>query len=247
MFTPERRDRVRERVVEMAQADPRVTGGALTGSSALGAEDAWSDVDVAFGIAEGHRLENVLRDWTERFGREFDVLHHFDLRAGPGVYRVFLLPDGLELDVGVAPEPDFGPRGPRFRPLFGASRQQPPAPPPDARHLIGLCWHHALHANSCIERGKPWQAEYWISALRDYTLALACLRLGLDADYARDVDRLPAAVTAPLAGALVRALDPSELRRARGVAINAFIAELVAQDSALAEQLAPLLREFAGE
>ena len=49
MFTIEQRDNVRDRVLEMARADPRVTGGALTGSMAIGAEDEWSDIDVTFG------------------------------------------------------------------------------------------------------------------------------------------------------------------------------------------------------
>ncbi len=39
MFTAEFRDYVWQRVVEMARADVRVTGGALTGSTALGAGD----------------------------------------------------------------------------------------------------------------------------------------------------------------------------------------------------------------
>ena len=47
---------------------------------------------------------------------------------------------------------------------------------------------------SCIERHRPWQAEYWISGIRDQTLALACLRLGEPAHYAKGADALPAAV-----------------------------------------------------
>ncbi len=39
MFTTEFRDYVRHRVFELARADIRVTGGALTGSTALGAGD----------------------------------------------------------------------------------------------------------------------------------------------------------------------------------------------------------------
>jgi hypothetical protein len=40
---------------------------------------------------------------------------------------------------------------------------------------LGLAWHHVGHARSCIERDKPWQAEYRTSGVRDQTLALACL------------------------------------------------------------------------
>jgi predicted nucleotidyltransferase len=53
MFTAEHRDHVRARVLDLARTDPRVTAGALTGSTAVGAEDAWSDIDVAFEIADG--------------------------------------------------------------------------------------------------------------------------------------------------------------------------------------------------
>ena len=49
------------------------------------------------------------------------MLHHWDLRSGPTVYRVFLLPGGLELDVAVTPAAEFGAHGPKFRLLFGES------------------------------------------------------------------------------------------------------------------------------
>src|ERR687886_1548262 len=123
MLTAEHRDHVRARVLDLARTDPRVTAGALTGSTAVGAEDNWSDIDVAFGIADGITPEAVLQDWTEVLDREFGVLDHFDLRSGATVYRVFLLPGGLEVDVAVTPEQDFGARGPRFRTPFRATPQ----------------------------------------------------------------------------------------------------------------------------
>src|SRR5438552_6686013 len=138
MFTVEHRDHVRQRVLELAKADPRVRAGALTGSTAVGAGDDWSDIDVAFGIANGITLESVLNDWTEVLDQEFSVLHHFDLRFGPSIYRVFLLLSGLEVDVAVTPEQEFGARGPSFRALFGTPHQLPATPQPDASSLIGL-------------------------------------------------------------------------------------------------------------
>ncbi len=244
MFTTEQRDDVRNRVLDLARSDPRVTAGALTGSSAVGAEDERSDIDVAFGVTDGVSVEAVLNDWTEVLTRELGVLHYWDLPFRSSIYRVFLLPSGLEIDVAVTPQQEFGARGPRFRTLFGTTRQQEPAPPPSARYLIGLGWHHVLHARSYIERGKPWGAEYWISALRDHTVELACLRLGEETAYARGVDRLPATVTGPLAEALVSSLDEAELRRALGVATASFIAELEAADPDLCARLKPLLQEF---
>lgn len=244
MFTVAERNAVRDRILEMAQADPRVTAGALTGSTAAGAEDEWSDLDLAFGIADGTGIEGVLDDWTEVFRRELGALHHWDLRSGPSIYRVFLLPSGLEIDVAVTPQQEFGARGPRFRLLFGTAREFEPPAQPDGQHLIGLAWHHVLHARSCIERGKSWQAEYWISALRDHIFALVSLRLGEEAAYARGVHRLPAGVTAPLTSALVRSLDDPELRRALAVATTCLIRELDEWDPALCARLTPPLQEF---
>lgn len=243
MFTIEQRDHLRDYILDIAMSDPRVTGGALTGSMAVGAVDERSDVDVAFGIVEGTSLAAVLDDWTEALDREIGVLHYWDLSFRTSLYRVFLLPGGLELDVGLSPQHDFGPRGPGFRALFGTTRQQEPSPP-NPRFLIGLCWHHVFHARSSIERGKPWRAEYWVSALRDHTLSLACLRLGEEPSEARGVDRLPTAVTEPLSAALVRSLDEEELRRALAAATTAFITELEARDPALCTRLKPLLQEF---
>jgi hypothetical protein len=244
MFTAEQRDHVRQRVLALAQSDPRVTAGALTGSMALGGGDRWSDIDVAFGIAEGITPEDVLDDWTAVFAREWGVLDHFDVRYGSSVYRVFLLPSGLEVDVAVTPAEDFGARGPNFRALFGSTHLLAARLQPDASSLIGLCWHHVLHARACIERHKPWQAEYFISAMRDHLLELACLRLGENALEGRSFDRLPSSVREPLAEALVRSLTEAELRRALAAATGCLIAELQAWDSPLCARLSPLLHEF---
>lgn len=244
MFSIEQRDHVRRRVLEMAQADERVIAGALTGSTALGPGDKWSDIDVAFGIADGVALDAVLHDWTEALKREFSVLDHFDLLSGVSIYRVFLLPDGLEIDVAVTPGDKFGARGPNFRPLFGPVQQGEVIPPASATHLIGLSWHHVLHARVCIERHKSWQAEYWISEIRNHTIALICMRLGEEAFHARGIDRLPTSVTAPLAEAFVRSLTESELRRALGVATHCLLDELDAWNVELCARLRPLLQEY---
>src|SRR6266567_2022308 len=156
MFTAEQREQVRQRVLEVAQSDPRVIAGALTGSMAFGGGDRWSDIDVAFGIAEGITPEAVLEDWTQVVAREWGVLHHFDVRYGSSVYRVFLLPSGLEVDVATTPAEDFGARGPNFRALFGPTHQVPATPQPSASSLIGLGWLYVLHAHASIERHKLW-------------------------------------------------------------------------------------------
>ena len=244
MFTVEVRDSVRQRVLELARADPRVTAGALTGSMAFEAGDTWSDIDVAFGIGNGIELEAVLDDWTQMLNQEFAVLAHFDLHSGPSIYRVFLLPSGLEVDVAVTPASAFGARGTNFRALFGTPQQFQPAEPPHAATLIGLCWHHILHIRVCIERSRPWRAEYWLSEIRHHILELACLRLSEDPFHGRAFDRLPSHVRDPLADTLVRSLKDLELRRALAVATTCLISELEQWDSTLCARLSPVLREF---
>jgi hypothetical protein len=246
VFAREERDRVRQYILDMARNDPRVIGGAETGSMAVDGQDAWSDLDLAFGLVEDAGLEEVLADWTEVLDRDLRVVHYWDLRAGPRLFRVFLFPNAVEVDVSVMPEEHFGSRGPSFRTLFGEARQFDPPPSPDPRFLVGLCWHHVAHARSSIERAKPWRVEYWISALRDHTLELICLRLGEKTAEARGFDSLPVAVTSPFADALVRSLDESELRRALAAAASCFLAELELWDRELWISLSPIVRKFGG-
>jgi hypothetical protein len=83
-----------------------------------------------------------------------------------------------------------------------------------------------------------------LSAARDQVLALACLRHGVSAVEGRGIDSLPAQATAAIAGALIRSLDTTELRRAFGVVSDALIAETERVDAGLANRLAAPLREL---
>jgi hypothetical protein len=225
MFSVEERNRVRDRVLALAAADPRVVAGAVVGSLALDEGDRWSDLDLTFGVADGVRVLDTLDDWTQRLVAEFDAIQLFDLPSGAAIYRVFLLPGCLQFDLSFAPASAFGALGPRFRLLFGAAVELPFAPPPAPHDLFGYAAHHALRARFCIERGRFWQAEYWISGVRDYALSLACLRRDLPAYHGRGFDALPADVRDAFAPALVRALERDELLRALGATIAGLLRE----------------------
>lgn len=242
MFTVEQRDRIRERLLQLARDDPSVSAAAITGSYVAGASDEWSDID--FAVAIRGELQPSLDRWTELLYRDFGAIHHWDLPFASTIYRVFLLPDCLEVDIAFTPEADFGSRGPNWRTVFGAAREFAPSPPQHRDELVGYAWHHVLHARACIERGKVWQAEYLISGVRDQVLALACLRLGYTTRFAKGADLLPAELTATLEPALVRSLTHTELRRALGAVAAAFRAELNRTDSALAARLRPMLEEI---
>ncbi|MEP7021288.1 MAG: nucleotidyltransferase domain-containing protein [Pseudonocardiales bacterium] len=185
--------------------------------------------------------------WSEYVYRELGALHHFDLASGAATYRAFLLADLLEIDLGFSPAHEFGPRGSgSFELVFGHCAPRHPSTV-DADNLIGLAWHHVRHARTFIERDAPWQAEYWISAIRDQTLALASLRLGLPSAYAKGSDKLPAETTEAVRDALVRSLDTDELSRALRVATRALVGELRQSDTAVAGRLSqPLLTMAAG-
>lgn len=242
MFSVAERARVRDRLLELAAADPAVTGAAVTGSYVADGGDRWSDIDLAFGI-DGP-LSGALEQWTGRLCRDFDAVHYWDLPSGSTIYRVFLLPDWLEVDIAFTPAAEFGPLGPNWRTVFGETARLEPAAPKLSDHLVGLAWHHLLHARVCIERGRSWQAEYWISAVRDQVLALACLRLGCPTAYAKGAHLLPEQLTAPLETTLVRSLDAAELRRAISAAGAALAAELDRTDPALGARLRPMLAEL---
>jgi predicted nucleotidyltransferase len=243
VYTPEERERVRADLVAAARGDPRVSGVALTGSAAAGSEDAWSDVDLAFGVDDG---AGVLADMTTRLYDRHGALHHLDVMAGATVYRVFLLPTTLQVDLAFAPPAEFGARAPTFRLLSGEAADRPHVPPPAVDRLIGWGWLYALHARSSIARGRVWQAEYMVSGVRDQVLALACRRHDLPAVEGRGMDRLPADLLDRLAGALVRELSAPELGRALGVAVDGLAGEIRHARPELAARLDGALRELAG-
>jgi hypothetical protein len=97
----------------------------------------------------------------------------------------------------------------------------------------------------CVERARWWQAEHWISALRDHVVALACLRLGHPAAHAKGAHLLPDDLSTALESTLVRSLTAAELHRALGATIDVVTAELERSRPELAPRLAPMLAELA--
>ena len=103
--------------------------------------------------------------------------------------------------------------------------------------------HYALRVSFCIERGRYWQAEYWISGTRDYALTLACRRRGLPAYQGRGFDDLPPEVRDVFSTALVTSLERDELLRALGCVIDGLLHE-IDDVQELAIKVIPHLREL---
>jgi hypothetical protein len=241
MFSVEYRDQVRDYVLELADTDKRVTAGAVVGSLALSEGDRWSDLDLTFAVANEFNQLDVLEDWTQQIIEKFNAAHLFDLPSGASIYRVFLLPGCLQFDLSFTPASQFGATGPKFKLLFGSAIEKPHYPPPSARDLFGYAVHHALRARFCIERGKLWQAEYWIHSTRDYVLNLACLRLGLPSNNGRGYDALPKKVLNKFKDTFVTTLEKTELQRVLNHCIDGLLSETyLVQDLAL--QVEPQLQ-----
>jgi hypothetical protein len=243
MFSVKYRERVHARVLQMAAADRRVVAGAVVGSLALEEGDLWSDLDLTFAVVDGLPIMEVLEDWTRSLVDEFNAVRLFDLPSGASIYRVFLLPGCLQFDLSFTPASKFGATGPKFRLLFGSAVEKPYNQPPSAQELFGYAVHHALRARFCIERGRTWQAEYWISGVRDNALSLACLRRGLPAVHGRGFDALPADVRDGFRSALVTSLERAELLRALTCAIQGLLNE-ANEVKELAAQVEPQLRQL---
>lgn len=226
MFTVEQRDALRNRVLQLAEEDARVVAGAAVGSLALGGGDRFSDLDLTFGVVDEVPVTEVLEDWTRTLAAERDAVQLTDLERAPTIYRVFLLPGALQFDLSVTPAHAFRPAGPGWRTLFGETAEGETRPtPPDPNDLFGWGVIYALHARSCTERGRLWQAEHYVGAVRDHALALACLREGLPAVQARGYDDLSAETLARFADARVVAPEAAALRAALASAVRGLLRE----------------------
>jgi hypothetical protein len=156
---------------------------------------------------------------------EFGAAVLFDLPRESSIYRVFLLPGMLQVDLSFTPASDFGSRGPRFQLLFGEAVQHAAAPPEPSAHLFGLAVHHLVRAAICIERERYWQAEFWIHLARDDALSLACRRYGLNESEGRGFDMLPQGVRDGLLPSLVGTLHPTALRQAISTVLAVLLEE----------------------
>jgi hypothetical protein len=244
-------------MLRLAEEDERVVAGAVVGSLAIDRADRFSDLDLTFGIADHVQVVDVLDDWTRSLIDELDAVQLADLERGPTTYRVFLLPGALQFDLSMAPAAQFRAAGPRFRLLFGetAARESEVrslpvtgdlflSTPQVTRDIFGWGVIYALHARACIERGRVWQAEHYVGAVRDHALSLACLRQGLPAVQARGYDDLSTENLARFEHAHVAAVEPGPLRSALAASVLALTHEGVQARLPHAQVVAERLAEL---
>jgi hypothetical protein len=106
IFTTADRESLRESLIEAARGDNRIVAAALTGSRALGQEDEWSDIDLAFALRPDADRSDVIDDWTARM-YQHGAVHYVDVIRGPAFYRVFLLANTLQVDLAFWPQSEL--------------------------------------------------------------------------------------------------------------------------------------------
>ncbi|MBD0332251.1 MAG: nucleotidyltransferase domain-containing protein [Chitinophagaceae bacterium] len=229
MFTIQYRDEVRERIISKAKSDCRIVSAAVIGSYAQGTVDRWSDIDLTFGVDESYSTRSLIDSWTDYVLKEFTGIVLFDVQVGNTIYRVFILPGCLQVDLSFSPASEFGAMGPHFKLLYGRQYEKPQygkknekwqTQPQPTQEMFGYMVHHILRARFCAERNKLWQAEFWISETRNYALKLACISRGLNADYGRGFDDLPNDILSSFKDAYVKELSKNEILRVIKVIIT---------------------------
>jgi hypothetical protein len=250
IFTPDDRERLRDKLVAAAQHDANLCGAAHTGSAASSQLDRWSDIDLALCLKPTASYDQVVAEWTDRLYQRHDAVAHMDVMRGPTLFRVFLLKNTLQVDVAFWRAEDFGAIGPNFRLIFSREGGESKPPHPEAQSnpqvLVGMAWLYALHVRSSLARGRVLQTDYMLSGMRNHVFELTCLRCGVIAKQGRGLDDLPAAEREIAAQCIPRSLDPAELKRAFQNTMDALAREIQHVDRELERKLTGVLQNIAG-
>ncbi len=213
MFSSEYRESVRRKIIEYSKSDARITSAAAVGSYARKCQDRWSDIDLTFGFDPVHSIDTMLKSWTEYVSNEYSGVPILDIKRGKTIYRVFVFPGCLQVDLSFTPQSDFGPAGPHFDLLFGTFNENTAIVSNTIDDSFGYMMHHLIRVRICIERKRLWQAEYWLNEARNYALKIACRARGLNTDHGRGFDDLPASLLEPLKASIIRELSSDELMK----------------------------------
>lgn len=237
MFAPTERSRLRDELVAHARADTDITGAALVGSAARGAEDAWSDIDLVLQLAPDAEESQVVERWTRWIDEQEGVADTLDVMSGGVRYRVFLLRSSLQVDVSFWPHSEFRATEEGFLPLFGVPNRATRPAEPNLGDAVGMGWLYALHARSALARGRLWQAAMMLDELRDQLIFLACARQGLNPWHGREVDRMPVPELTALARARASEVTQTALEASKRDLIELFRSEVERHDPARAARL----------
>lgn len=243
VFDVRLRDEVQAWLSHRAESDERITAAAVVGSVATQQADQWSDLDLTLGVADGFDVAEVIDHWSGALAVAFRASVLLDLRSGGAQYRVFLLPEWVQVDLSFAPGGRVLQGAGHIEMLFGASSPMPTTPR-SSHEVFGWGVVFARHGRVCLRRGRHWQAAFCITSVRDAVMDLACLERGLPARYGRGYDDLPRDLLSRCDATLFAGTDPTDL----DPALRAATSCLAEQGEAVPgrEEVCRQLRDLAG-
>ena len=241
LFTHGERQRVLDTLLDALKDDGRIAGALVVGSGAVGFKDDFSDVDLAVVIASEADVEPVFRDWDGKIRALFPVVTRFETHYGPNAFLYgFLLENFLELDIGFVCLNNLVARRPHWQIAFDRSgkiqsimeaslvNKFEPKAPDYYQHYLNSVWHYIMHSAICVRRKQSWRAVYYLGMVRQQTLELAGLRLGLETKNFRQVDQLPSDILLPLQQSFPSELNPEKIMHAIQTASQCFFNEVAA-------------------
>ena len=246
LFSPGQRQQVLDRVLAALETDERIAGVLVVGSDAVGFDDRYSDIDLSVVIAAEDQVLLAFREWRSRIERLLPVIHCLEAIYGPNNYlHGFLLEGFLEVDIGFVSFANLVARRERWKLAFDRSGKiegimqssWQNRPQRDLRagyfRRLDSVWHYITHVVIALKRNQPWKAMNYLEVIRNRTIELAGLRLGLDTGHFRQVDQMPAEFLSDLQKALISSTDHADILRALKMAAACFFREAQALDEML--------------
>lgn len=251
LYSPEERQQVLDTLLDALRDDGRIAGVLVVGSGAVGFKDDHSDIDLSVVMTAEEDVEPVFRDWDGRIQALFPVVTRFETHYGPHSYLYgFLLDNFLELDIGFVCLNNLVAKRPSWQIAFDRSGQiqaimessPPPNPaaaaPEQLQQTLQAVWHYIMHSAICLRRAQDWRAIYYLELVRQHTIELAGLRLGLETKNYRQVDQLSADFLLTLQRTLPSDFSRGKIMRALQTAVHCFFNETAAWEKPLDGELA---------
>ena len=225
MYSKEYRNKVQSSIITFAKADVRIIDCAIVGSESIEKNDEWSDIDLTFGVSAEAEIPKILLGWNELMAKNFKANVLFDLAFRESIYRVYLLPNALQVDLSFTPTEHFGAITEKFKLIFGKEKARNSKPIPKLKTIFGYAVLYALKTRCSIEREKFWQAHYLLEKFKENIMTMKCLSENLNPFDGRDYDNLSELFLAQIESSLIDSPNRNNLDKSLMVLTKVLISE----------------------
>lgn len=227
LFTTEERKETLDRIIAALKSDDRIIGVVVVGSGATLSKDRYSDIDLAVVVDEEENVLVVFTEWRSIVEDLFSVIHSFEVTYGEHEYLYgFLLEGFLELDMGFRCLSKLYAKDEKWRILFDQTgkmqsimqssmeERHVPDIEPVCKKKVDTIWYYIIHGVVALKRGKLWEAFNCVETIRNHTIELAGLCLGLKTKRFKEVDRMPKSFLNQVQNTLVPTMDLKHIKNA---------------------------------